>query len=56
MDRHIPTARVSIERVVRFLIAELGAVPVTPTWDAVLRRNEREFASRCSWWLTPPPA
>lgn len=47
--RHIPTGRVSIEAVVRFLIAELHARPRRADWEAVLAANEAAFAARRSW-------
>ena len=50
----MPTGRTPIESVVRFLIAELGAVPLREDWAALLDRNETEFAARASWLARPP--
>jgi hypothetical protein len=54
VDRHIPTGRTSIESVIRFLITELGAVPIRQNWREILDRNEAEFMRRSSWQLIPP--
>lgn len=36
---HIPTGFVTLEDLVRLLIAEVGICPRRPDWDAVLREN-----------------
>ncbi len=46
---HIPTGRVSLEAVVRFLIAELGVTPLREDWQPLLERNEREFVQKRTW-------
>lgn len=46
---HIPTGRVCIEAVVRFVITELGIEPRRPDWEAVLARGEAEFNARRHW-------
>ena len=38
---HIPTGSVTIEDVIRFLIADLGVPPLTEQWEEDLRRSER---------------
>lgn len=41
---HIPTGRVLLEDVIRFLITSLGfKPPCGDQWDAVLRESERRF-------------
>jgi hypothetical protein len=40
---HLPTGRVSIEAVVRFLIADLDVVPRRAGWSALLDRHEHRF-------------
>jgi hypothetical protein len=47
--RHVPTGRVSIEAVVRFLIQELHARPLRRDWAQVLDDGERLFNQRRSW-------
>lgn len=51
LDRvHIPTGRITIEAVVRMLIAEFGVAPVVPDWERRLARTEAAFDRR----LTDP--
>ncbi len=38
---HIPTGGVTIEHVLRFLIADLGVPPLTERWEEELRESER---------------
>lgn len=38
---HIPTGGVTIEQVIRFLIADLGVPPLTDRWEEELRESER---------------
>lgn len=38
---HIPTGGVTIEQVIRFLIADLGVPPLTDRWEDELRESER---------------
>ncbi len=40
---HIPTARLSIEEVIRFLITDLNVIPLREDWDAVLRAGQETF-------------
>jgi hypothetical protein len=46
---HLPTGRVSIESVVRFLIDDFDVVPVRANWDAILREREEAFKRWRSW-------
>lgn len=46
---HVPTGRVAIEAVVRFLLEEMGVAPQRADWDAVLAANERAFIGKRSW-------
>lgn len=39
---HIPTGGVTIEHVLRFLIADLGVPPLIETWDEELRKSEEQ--------------
>jgi hypothetical protein len=43
---HIPTGWVTIENVIRFLIADLGVPPLIETWDEELRKSEEQFRER----------
>jgi hypothetical protein len=45
---HVPTARVSLEQVIRLAI-ELGAEPIRDDWDEVLRASEDAFIEWRSW-------
>ena len=40
---HIPTGWVTIENVIRFLIADLDVKPRISTWDEELRKSEKQF-------------
>ncbi len=45
---HIPTGEITIEQVIRFLMADLGVPPLIETWDEELRKSEgqsREWMS-----------
>ena len=46
---HVPTGRVSLEAVVRFLIVELGVALRRDDWEDVLADGERRFAERRTW-------
>jgi hypothetical protein len=46
---HLPTGRVALEAVVRFLIGDLAVVPRRTDWRAVLDRAEAHFREQRSW-------
>ena len=46
---HIPTGWITIESVIRFLIADLGVAPLTEEWDEVLRESEERFREWTRW-------
>jgi len=46
---HVPTGRVSLEAIVRFLITELDVRPLRNDWERVLDEGERSFAAQRSW-------
>jgi hypothetical protein len=46
---HLPTGRVPIEAVIRFLIEDLGVVPRHVDWSAILDRHEAVFRQTRSW-------
>lgn len=46
---HIPTGRVSLEQVIRFVIDQLGVEPLRNDWDSVLSLNEGLFELHRSW-------
>jgi hypothetical protein len=46
---HLPTGRVSLEAVVRFLIEDLDVVPRRADWSAVLTRHEDTFRRLRNW-------
>jgi hypothetical protein len=46
---HLPTARVALEQVVRWLIVEAGVSPLRSDWSDVLERNEEDWRERRSW-------
>lgn len=52
-DLHIPTGRIALEHVVRFLIEEVGVVPIRENWREVLDAGERAFVDRASWRTAP---
>jgi hypothetical protein len=46
---HLPTGRVGLEAVVRFLVSDLGVVPRRADWRAILDRAEAHFREHRSW-------
>jgi hypothetical protein len=46
---HLPTGRVPLEAVVRFLILDLDVVPRRADWRAVLDRHEERFRQARTW-------
>jgi hypothetical protein len=46
---HLPTGRVSLEALVRFLIEDLSVVPRRDDWRTVLSRHEEAFRQVRSW-------
>ena len=46
---HIPTSRVSIEVVLRFVITELGVEPRRDDWEEVLDQGEAQFNQKRTW-------
>jgi hypothetical protein len=46
---HVPTGRVSLEAIVRYLIRDLRVQQRRPDWAAVLDRNEAAFIAHRSW-------
>jgi len=46
---HLPTGRVSIEAVVRFLIQDLEVLPRRPDWERVLEQHEQVFRRERTW-------
>lgn len=51
---HLPTGRVSIEAVVRFLIQELDGEPRREDWEEVLDDAERPFIEHRTCSGLPP--
>lgn len=49
LDRHIPTGRVPLEDVIRFLITEMNIEPRTQDWEQVLEETEATFRANRSW-------
>lgn len=50
---HLPTQRVSLEAVVRFLIEEFGIAAARQDWDAVLSDAEQRFMAHRRWSKSP---
>ena len=46
---HLPTGRVALEAVVRFLIEDLGVVPRRADWRVFLDRHETRFRQTRTW-------
>lgn len=46
---HVPTGRVSFEEVGRFLITELGVVPMRRDWEETLAETESRFRAFRTW-------
>jgi hypothetical protein len=47
--RHLPTGRVSLEAVLRLLLAEFDVRPQRPDWDAMLAAGEEAFERSRTW-------
>jgi hypothetical protein len=47
--KHIPTERISIEEVIRFLIEELGVQAIRTDWDSVLSQNLQAHKTWRTW-------
>lgn len=47
--RHLPTGRISLEAVLRFLIEELAVRPRRDNWRDILARNEAAFKRQRHW-------
>jgi hypothetical protein len=57
LDRkHFPTARLSLEDFLRFLIRDFDVRTIVPyaTWKEILTRNKREFVASASWLYYKP--
>lgn len=54
--KHFPTARMSLEDFLRFLIRdfEVKALPPYAQWKEILTRNKREFVAGASWLYYKP--
>ena len=54
--KHFPTARISLEDFLRFLIRDydIKALPPYATWKEILTRNKREFVTNASWLYYEP--
>lgn len=46
---HLPTSRVSVEGILRLLLAELNARPRRPDWPAILDAAEEAFQEYRTW-------
>jgi hypothetical protein len=46
---HLPSGRVALEDVIRFLVAELGVQPRRADWQQVLDETERQFRTTRTW-------
>lgn len=54
--RHVPTARVSFEEVLRFLIEECGIEPNTHSnWRTVLHATQERHEKHRTWWGSRRP-
>ena len=48
--KHLPTARVSFEEVLRFLIEEFDVEPAKSEWQGVLAETQERYERHRSWW------
>lgn len=46
---HLPTSRVALKAVVRFLIVDLDVIPRRADWRSILDRQEEQFRQARSW-------
>jgi hypothetical protein len=46
---HLPTGRVSLEAVIRFLVMDLDVAPRRADWRTVLDRREEQFRQARTW-------
>jgi len=56
LKAHLPTARIAIEDVLRFVITQLGVVPLRNDWEAILRETQDTFQQWRTWGESPPPS
>ncbi len=47
--KHLPTARVSLEEVLRFLISECDVFPARDDWQQVLDETQRRYEQHRTW-------
>lgn len=47
--KHIPSGRVALEDVVRFLLSECKAKPARKDWEKVLNETQKEFNENRNW-------
>jgi hypothetical protein len=54
--KHFPTARMSLEDFIRFLIRDFAVTSRLPRaqWKEILTRNKREFVASASWLYYAP--
>ncbi|WP_127501656.1 hypothetical protein [Actinoplanes solisilvae] len=52
---HIPTARMSVEGVLRFSIEQLKVEPLRDNWSSVLSDSEDLFRMWATWTAAPAP-
>lgn len=48
--RHIPSGRVPLEDVIRWLITELEVVPIRENWEEILVETREKFMASQSWF------
>ena len=45
----MPTGRIAVEDVIRFLIEDFGVIPAKENWDEVLDEGREQFRSFRTW-------
>jgi hypothetical protein len=53
--KHLPTARVSLEDVLRFLMSECDVVPARDDWARVLDDTQQRHEKYRTWWGARKP-
>ncbi len=53
---HIPTGRVAMEDIIRFVITQLNVQPLRKDWEKVLNETQERFTRYSSWLGSGPPS
>jgi hypothetical protein len=55
LKAHLPTARIAIEDLLRFVITQLGVLPLRKDWEVILAETQDAFQQWRMWGGSHPP-